>query len=185
MKSKLNLFLLAITIVTVFTACDEIDKLSEFDVNQEFVSTLDVVVPESAAKSTAVEVITWTTERTINLSENSEISDNIDLIERVAVNGLKYEIVNVSAGSASAAISNTKLDFGGIEIAIPNANLKDADVANTIFTIGDAAAKFSAIAAKLKNDKSITITASGTVSEQPVNFGVKLYLDTTVTIDIL
>lgn len=185
MKSKL--FLLAIMVLATFSSCDEIDKLTEFDVKQEFVSTLDVVVPAKTAKqskSNAVEAVDWSQTATINLAENKEISDNINLIDRVALNGLKYEIVNYTNGTANASISNTTVNFGGIIISIPNANLKTADDANTIFTISDTE-KLAAIATKLKNDKSITITASGTVSEQPVNFGIKIYLDTTVTIDVL
>lgn len=186
MKNKLQLFLLATIVAIAFSSCDEVDKLTEFDVKQNFETTLNIKASSQAAKqnqTTKDATTVWSQTTTINLDENAEISKNLDLIERVAISSLKYEIVNYS-GDESAKITDTSIDFGGTTVLIEDTVLKTADAADTKFTVSDAD-QLSAIATKLKTDKSLTITAQGKVNEQPVTFGIKLYINTTVTIDVL
>ncbi|WP_147678823.1 hypothetical protein [Algibacter pacificus] len=187
MKLRTNLTLLLLVAITIFS-CDEIDKLTEFKVEQDFDTTLniDTAVTKEAkpqAKSTAEG--SWSEEVTIDLKDNDDVSENLDLIEEVAINGLTYEIINYN-GPDDVAITNTQIDFGGTVITIEDTNLKTADDNGTLFTIDDAA-KLGTIANKLKTDKTMTITASGDVAGETtsVTFGIKLHMETTITIDVI
>lgn len=185
MKLRTNLILLFVTALT-FCSCDEIDKLTEFETTQEFETTLDVNVSESqeakpqAKSETATD---WSASTTIDLKDNSDVEDNVNLIESVNLTDLQYQIVNYT-GAETAAISNTTINFGGTVIAVADTTLKTAADAGTWFQVENAA-QLNAIAAKLKADLEMTITAGGTVSDTPVDFGIKLKINTLIVIDVL
>lgn len=187
MKLKTNLTLLLLVALT-FSSCDEVDKLTEFTVEQDFDTTLNIdtsVTKEAKPQAKSDTDGSWSQEVTIDLKDNADVSKNLNLIEEVAIKGLTYEIVNYS-GPADVAISNTTIDFGGTVITIDDTNLKTADDAGTLYTI-DEAAKLATIANKLKTDQTMTITASGNVTGETtsVTFGIKLHMETTITIDII
>jgi len=187
MKLKTNLALLLFTALTI-SSCDEVDKLTEFTVEQDFDTTLNIttaVTKEAKPQAKTTEGVSWSEQATIDLTDNEDVSSNLNLIEDVAINGLTYEIVNYS-GPDNVAISETTIDFGGTVISIEDTNLKTADDADTTYTIDDTA-KLSAIASKLKTDKTMTITASGTIAGDigDVTFGIKLHMETSITIDVI
>ena len=187
MKTKTPFTLLVLVLLTFFN-CDEVDKLTEFTVKQDFDTTLNIdadISKEAKSQAKSISGGTWSEETTIDLKDNAEVSKNLELIEEVAVNGLTYQIVNYT-GPADVAISNTTIDFGGTVIAIEDANLKTANDDGTLYVIDDTD-KLSSIATKLKNDQTMTITASGEVTGETtsVTFGIKLHMETVITIDVI
>ena len=189
MKNKLTLVLLLIGFTTVLSSCDEADELTKVDVKSDFVATLDVSVTQglskesAASKAIAPTSYDWSSTATIDLSSNSDLQNNLDKIEKIVINSLSYEIINYSS-DASISMSDSSIDIGGTLITLDDANLEDADDNNTIFTIDDAA-KLAAIVNALKTDNSVTITGSGKVDGAPVLFGIKITMDTTITIDVI
>ena len=176
MKITKKISLLLLVMITAFS-CDELDELTEFDITQDFNTTVNIDVPADAP------LLTWTQSSTIDIASNSEIQDNLDLIQDVNLNSLTFEIDNY-VGEPGIMLTEASISFGGITIMVAEIDLKASDDTNTVTTIGDTA-QLNAIASLLQNNTAITATATGTVSGAPVNFDVIINLDVTVTIDII
>jgi hypothetical protein len=176
MKITKKISLLLLVMITAF-ACDELDELTEFDITEDFSTTFNLDVPADAPS------MTWTKSSTIDIASNTEIQNNLDLIQDVNLNTLTFEIDNY-VGEAGIMVTETSLSFGDTIITVADVDLKESDDNNTVTTIGDTA-QLNAIADLLQSNSAITATATGAVSGAPVNFDVIINLDVTVTIDVL
>ncbi|WP_136480027.1 hypothetical protein [Cognatitamlana onchidii] len=176
MKTKATL--LIILLLNVFS-CDEIDKLTEFDVNDSFAYT--IIVSESTdSEGTPVSI---SESITINLTDNQDIDDNLDLIQSVAVNSITFEIDNFE-GAELTTLSNVLLTFDSVTLRLADTDLKAADDSNTSYMVGTAS-DYDNIANLLKNNKSVTAQISGTISETPVSFDINIKVDIKVVIDVI
>lgn len=176
MKLKINLVLLLI--LTVFN-CSEIDKLTEFDVTDDFNTTIEISIPDNDGGNS----ITLSESSTIDIATNAEIKKNLNLIQDITINSLTYEVSDFT-GAENATITNVSLNIGETTIAVNDVNLKQSDDNNTIYSIENAS-QLKSIAAYLKNASSVTVTLSGTLSATPVTFDVIIELDSTFTIDVI
>lgn len=173
---KIKLPILALIILTLFS-CDELDKLTEFDVKDNFGATLEVSVSEGAST-------TWSQNVTIDLASNTEVQENLDLIQNVTVNNISFEITNY-LGAADILLTEASITIAETTMAVNSAiNLKAADDSNETFTIGTAT-QWAVIAAYLQQSESVTATLSGIVSGTPVDFKVVIDVDATITIDVI
>ncbi|MGV6830906.1 MAG: hypothetical protein ACWA5P_05035 [bacterium] len=169
---------LLLMVCAVVFSCDELDELTEFDISDNFSTTVNVSVSEASDQPQ-----TFSETATLDIGANQEIQDNADLIQGISINSLTYEIANYT-GIENATLSNASLNFGSTSISIDDINLPQSDTDGTIYTISNSQ-QLSAIASALANSQSITITASGTLSGSPVDFDVIINVDLTVTIDVL
>lgn len=178
MKTRTKITYLLLLMISAIS-CDEIDKLTEFDVTDDFSTTVNVSVPldsEGMPQS-------YTNSTTISIVSNQQINDNLNLIQSISLNSLAYEISNFT-GAEGATLTEASLNIGATNIAISNINLKASDDNNTVYSIEDSG-QINAIASALKTNPTITVTVSGTVSETPVSFDIIISIDTTVTIDVI
>lgn len=159
--------------------CDEVDKLTEFNVKDNFEKTIKVSVTEISEGET----VSISQSVTIDLSSNKEINDNKNLIQSVNIESITFEIQNF-VGADSTTLNNVSLAFNNTSIAVADITLKSADDSNTIYAIGTAS-DYSAIANILKNNTAVTANISGSVSETPVSFDVKINLGVKVVIDVI
>lgn len=173
---KLNLFLLII--ITAFS-CDELDELTEFDITDDFSTSVNISVPDLGDGMAG----TFSQTASLDISSNQEIQDNLNLIQNVSLNALTYEISNFN-GAEGATITEASLSFNGTSVSVSDINLKQSDDANTVYEIADSAL-LNAVANALKNSPEIVVTLTGTVNATPVAFDVIIRLDATLTIDVL
>ncbi|MBD0832452.1 hypothetical protein [Aestuariibaculum sediminum] len=173
MKLKLSYLFL---VLTIFLSCDELDKLTEFDVSDNYGTTLNVAVPEGGSMS-------WSENITVNLASNNQVQENLEYIQDVTITNLSFEIDNY-VGAADGKLSNATISIAGNTISIGSIDLKAADDSNQIFSIGTAE-QLALIAAYLKNEQRVTATLSGTLNTTPVNFDVNIDVEVTVTIDVI
>lgn len=178
MKTRTKISYLLLLMISAFS-CDEVDKLTEFDVTDDFSTTLNVSIPPDSEGMPQ----SYTKSTTISIVSNEQIKDNLNLIQSISLNSLTYEISNF-AGEEGATLTEASLSIGSTSIAIGNINLKTSDDNNTVYNIEDSG-QLNAIASALKTDPTITVTVSGTVSETPVAFDIIINIDTTVTIDVI
>ncbi|NRD23212.1 hypothetical protein HNV10_08165 [Winogradskyella litoriviva] len=178
MKITTKISALLLLFLTTFS-CDDLDELTEFDITDDFSTTINISVtedsegqPQSISQSS-----------TLDITTNEEIEDNLDLIQDISVNELTYEITNYS-GVDDAILSNASLTFGSSSISISNINLQQSDIDNTVYTINDTSI-INAVASNLENNSMINMSVSGTVSATPVVFDVLIYAEITTTIDVL
>lgn len=180
MKTRTTIasLLLYVFVFFVASSCDEVDKLTEFDVNETITQTINVNVPDNQGNPITLDE---TTE--IDLSTLDEVQDNLDLIQSVDVNSISYEISNFN-GEPEATISNASITFGSTSISVADVNLQEADSNNSVFTIADTG-ELSAISNALQSSSSINVVLTGDLNSTPISFDVILRLDVTVVIDVL
>lgn len=176
MKTKISILLLAL--VTVLS-CDELDKLTEFDVTEDFRTSVSIVLEDNNGGMAS----SLNESSTIDIASNQDIKDNLDLIESITINTLTYEISNFT-GASGTTITQASINFADQSIAVDDINLSEADSNNTLFTISDSD-KIGNIATYLKTNNVLTVTVSGTVSNTPASFDVIVDLDATVKIDVI
>ena len=174
-----NHIIFFIAITTMVCSCDALDELTEFDINQDFETTIHVVLTEDSEG----EPVPITETSTIDISSNQEIQDNLELLQNVSINIITFQVDNV-IGTEDARITNINLNFANTSITIDDLNLKQSDDNNTIYTINDSV-QLNAISNYLENNTNMTITLNATISEAPAQFQLQLTLDTTVTVDVL
>jgi hypothetical protein len=170
--------LLYVFICFAASSCDEVDKLTEFDVNDTITTTINVSVPDNQGNPITLDD---TTE--IDLSSIDEIQDNMDLIQSVRVTSISYEITNFD-GAAEATISNASMAFGTTNISVSDINLQEADNNNTVFTITDTG-DLNAISNALESNSSINLVLTGTINSTPLTFDVIVRVDVTVVVDVI
>ncbi|MFI1745541.1 hypothetical protein [Thalassobellus sediminis] len=176
MKLKINLVLLLIA--TVFN-CSELDKLTEFDITEDFDTTIEISIPDNdGGKAVAL-----SESSSIDISSNEEINKNLDLIQDITINSLTYEVSNFT-GAENATITNAILSIGDISIEVSDINLKQSDDNNTVYNI-ESPNELKNIATYLRNNSAATITLSGELSATPVTFKIKINIDSTFTIDVI
>jgi len=164
---------------TLVFSCDELDKLTEFDVNDDFSTVVNVDITEDSNGMPQ----SWSESAVINIGTNSDISDNLNLIQNVKIKSLTYVIDNF-VGADDATITEAMVSFNGDSVSIENINLASSDTNNTVYTISDIDL-LNSIGSTLEDSSKITVSVSGTVSSTPVKFDVIFTIATSVTIDIL
>ncbi|MBD0825263.1 hypothetical protein [Aestuariibaculum marinum] len=172
---KIKLPFLAIVLLTIF-GCEELDKLTEFDITDNLGTTLKVSIPEGAPTN-------WSQEITVDLASNKQVQENLDYVQNVTINNLSFEITNY-IGAADTQLTEASITVAGTSISIGTIDLKTADDANQVFSIGTEE-QLAIIAAYLKQAESVTVTLSGIVSASPVEFNVVIDVDATITIDVI
>ncbi|MEP5255609.1 MAG: hypothetical protein ABJQ39_11165 [Winogradskyella arenosi] len=178
MKTTAQLTAILLLMVTTFS-CDDLDELTEFNVTDDFTTTISV----SASEDSEGQPQSITQSATLDISSNQDIQDNIDLIQDITLNSLTYEITNYT-GIEDATLTEGSLTFGTESITLENINLEQSDIDNTIYTISDVSL-LNAIATDLENNTVVSILVSGTVNATPVVFDVIVTFDVTATIDVL
>lgn len=176
LKTKICAFLFMTTLVF---SCDELDKLTEFNVDDNFSTSVNVDITEDSEGLPQ----SWSESAIIDIGTNSDISDNLNLIQNVSIKSLTY-VINNYIGKDDATITEAMLSFNGNSISIENINLSSSDTNNTVYTITDAAL-LNSIGSILAKSSKLTVIVSGTVSSTPVKFDVIFTIDTEVTIDII
>ncbi len=175
MKYFTKTSMLMLAMITIFS-CNKLDELTEFDITQDFTTTVNVDITEDSEGAAQ----SWSQSSTINLASNQEIQANLDLVQDVQINSLTFKIINF-IGIEDAIATEASLGFGDTVIAVADINLEDS---TTIYSVGSSS-QLNAIANDLKNAAQITATVSGTVTSTPVKFDVVISLDVTTTIDVL
>ncbi|WMI64280.1 hypothetical protein RBH94_09415 [Aestuariibaculum sp. YM273] len=172
---KIKLPFLAIVLLTIFS-CEELDKLTEFDITDNLGTTLEVSIPEGAPTN-------WSQEISVDLASNKQVQENLDYVQNVTINNLSFEITDY-VGAADTQLTEASITVAGTSISIGTIDLKAADDANQVFSIGTEE-QLAIIAAYLKQAESVTVTLSGIVSATPVEFNVVIDVDATITIDVI
>ncbi len=180
MKITKKISFLLLVMITAFS-CDELDELTEFDINEGFSTSFNIDLPDLGEGMPA----SISETATIDISSVQEIQDNLNLIQSISVNSLTYEIRDFTEDSAEGAIvTEASLSFNGSSISVSDINLQESDDNNTVYEIEDLTL-LNSIASALQNNPVITGTITGSVNATPVTFDVILNLDITVTVDVL
>lgn len=173
MKS-LKITTLTILLCTVFTSCDAIDELTEFDANFTLSESVLVSIEENEENTQS-----FTQSISLNLAENGDVADNLNALESVEITSLSYTFTGVT-GNEEAEITNAQLTVGNVSIQIDPVNPTLA--MGQELTVQDTAG-LNALASALLANPQTTVTLQGAVDGNPITFTLNLEVDVEVTID--
>lgn len=174
---KINVLLLLI--FTTLFSCEKLDELTEIEVNDNFSATIKVNEIEDSNEAPANYSVT----EIFSIAANEEIRENFDKIQSVKVNSLAYEFNNY-VGVVDGTITNAFINVGDVTISLPNINIDQADIDDTVFYIDDEQS-LKNIATAVKNSMLITVVFGGTIDETPVKFDIIINVDVTALIDVI
>ncbi|WP_028377262.1 hypothetical protein [Leeuwenhoekiella sp. MAR_2009_132] len=172
-KTFFALFIFAAT----FTSCDAVDDLVKIDVPTTFTKDLVITVSEGETSFSETAAISI---------DNDEVQDNLDKIDNIEITKLTYQIVSVSGTEnvvATGMFTASSSSYPWFEASDSDSvNLTEAAAAGTIYNIDVNQSLVDAFEADLKSGATATLSASGTVSDAPVTFTVRVTADVKVTI---
>jgi hypothetical protein len=158
-----------------FTACDEVDELTEIDFNTTLNESINVSVPAGEAL-----VLNETT--LINIS-NNDTQDYIDALQDVSITSFTYRLVDFTGDPEGTVTGQFQAD--GITLVNHDMVVKDEVDAGTVFEVTDPAL-LNTVANKLKSGNNVAVGISGTSTcAEPMNFTIVMTLELAVTADVL
>ncbi|RXG14336.1 hypothetical protein DSM03_101454 [Leeuwenhoekiella aestuarii] len=179
MKKFTTFFALTI-FAFAFNSCDAVDELTEIDVDTTITKDLVISVAEGET--------TFSESASISI-DDEQVQDNLDKIEDLQITKLTYQILSVSgtedviaSGSFTAASSTYPWFSAGDSASV---NLTTAAADGTVYEIEVNQTLVDAFEADLRSGATATLSASGTVSDAPVSFTVRITADVKVTVDAI
>ncbi len=179
MKSK-SLLLLALCLF--FAGCDKIKDATAITIPTHLQLSIPVsattVSMKSAEVTGAVTAASFSTTQDLNLASNADISAYLSKINEINMNSV---VVTISGLSAGQTINTISLSAAGIGVIFTQTNIT---MANSSFTPNVTTAILSQLGSKLKADKKLSFTVSGTTSG-PMTFTVGLDVDTKFVVNTI
>ncbi|MBN2864366.1 MAG: hypothetical protein JXN62_14450 [Bacteroidales bacterium] len=157
MKTKIALFL---SVIILTGGCDWIKDLAEVDIPTDLV--LDIPVTVSGEKSANFSV-----SKDLKLADNEDIEPYLEKLRKIDLKSLQVTVIGLTLVQT---INTMSLDVAGIGTLFTQTNITST---NNTFTPQVDGAKLTQAGEKLKNDRKLTLTISGTVSG-PMAYNVHL-----------
>jgi hypothetical protein len=175
MKNLIKFFAVLL-LVFGYTSCDELDKLTEFDID----TTLTGVIPVDVDGG---ENLVLNSSVRINIADGGQdIVDNLNKIEKVKINSLTYKVMNFSGDDAG--VMTVELFADAVKLGEHTAVTVSSEV-GVVYTINDTTT-LNAIASKLKSGFDVVFKVEGTATSNPelgMMFDVEIKVDLEVTVD--
>ena len=170
---KLIYFFGVLVLVLSFSTCDELDELTEIDVDTSVTERITVNIDsgENVPINSTVKV---------NI-DNPDTHEYLNKIEKVKINSLTYKAVNFS-GPGTDGVITVDLMADSVILAT-HTGIRPFDEIGVEYLITDEAT-LTSIANKLKNGLDVVMAAVGTSSsESAFSFQIEITLDLEVTVD--
>lgn len=157
-----------------YTSCDELDKLTEFDID----STLRGAIPVEVDGG---ENVVLNSNVTINIADGGQdIVDNLNKIEKVKINSMTYKVINFMGDNAG--VMTVELFADSVKLD-EHTNVTVFNEVGVEYAIDDTST-LNSIAGKLKNGFDVVFAVTGTsTSEGGMFFDIEITLDIDVTVD--
>jgi len=166
-------------------ACDLLDKADDVSFNATLDEDIAVAKPNEGTNVALSETIALDAR-----DQNSDINKYAKKITGFKIHKLSYKITSYD-GVAGCTFTG-EISFGDVSTSSPtvaavitNLNLQEAYTSGEEFDIELDPADVKAVQSLLKSDKAVNIYITGTLSQTPVYFTVKVILDVNVEADAL
>jgi hypothetical protein len=174
-KKTLKYFALLALATTTLLACEKINELADVTFETTFEEMFSVNVPVATEPDGSA---VFSESATIDLNDG-DVKDYVDQLKNIVVKTVRLELISYS-GPAGAEVSG-EIDLGGgYALAIPPTNMQEALDNGTVIDMSDQAGAFNYLKDELLNQKMISYSLNGVVSEVPAQAEFKL----TYTIDV-
>ncbi|MEQ9592016.1 MAG: hypothetical protein RLN86_05425 [Cyclobacteriaceae bacterium] len=183
-KRSLLSIAIAFSLAMLFSSCDLFDKADDISLTRDLTQTLNVSESNSGTD------LSYSKSFIIDATTDPEVDKYKDKINEVEVNKITYKISNFVGTSGTTFSGDLKFAQASastftIAATINNLDLSQASSSGTSFDLDFSPTDVSTIAGLLKNDKSVQVQLSGTLSEGPASFSVEVTINATITADAL
>ncbi len=169
-KSK---FIYLLILPLIIFSCDTFDKFDHFGVGNTFEESFEVKVPEGS-------ITTFEGSASFDASDDSTLNDNIDAITQFEVTRISMKITKV-ASTKIMAEGEVSITSDGVPVGDPvSMNLDLSSDEEVLLAITPAT--FEAIKKAYLDKQKIKITASGSVSDTPIDVEFTIYMSIEATI---
>ncbi len=175
---KYNL-LIIFAICLSFAGCEKIKDATSITVSTKLEFSMPLSIFSVGLKS--ADLTSEATSLVFNKTQDLSIADNTDISPYLSkINEIKLgtTVVTVSGLTAGQTINTISLEVAGVGNIFTQTNIT---MVNNTFTPVIAAGVLDQVSEKLKTDKKITITVSGTASG-PMTITVGVSIDTKVVV---
>jgi hypothetical protein len=171
MKSKVLFYFV---VLVALAGCNKIKDATSITVNTQLQSNIPVTTP--GAKSTnGVNAVTFSKTQDLSLADNADLKSYLSKIDEINLSNLVITITGLTAGQTINSIS---LDVAGVGTVCTQTNIT---MTTNSFTPVVTATILSQMGAKLKADKKLTFTVSGSASG-PMTFVAGCNMDAKVVV---
>ncbi len=168
-------YLTVLVLVFGYTSCDELDKLTEIDLDTTVTKNIPVNVTDGVGESVDI-----SNSIAINIADYID-ADYLNDIEDFSISSFTYKVINFSGDVAGVMTVNLIAD--GVTLAT-HTGVTVSNEVDVMYTINDTAA-LNTIASNLRNGTSVTFTVSGTsINDGGMIFDIEIKLDLEITADV-
>ena len=188
MKSRTIGSVVVLSVLTLFSGCDFLDKLGQVTFDTELTTTF--AIDETGTITNR----NYVANKTLNATEDPDILEYQNAIKDLRINDIAYKISDYStpAGQPDVIFTNGKFSFGDADATSPAVavslssplSLRDLSTTGVVTKVplpGDA----NTLASLLQTDKKLKVYAEGTLSRTPVKFNINVTFFVSVTADAL
>jgi hypothetical protein len=154
MKSKLFLFIVPFM---ALAGCDKVKDATAITVDTTLSNIIPVTVPASKSDNSTAAVI-FTKTQDLSLADNTDLSDYLSKIDQIDLSNV---VITISGLNPEQVINSISLDVAGVGNIFTQTNITKL---NNSFTPSVSPTILTQMATKLKADKKLTFTVSGTAS---------------------
>lgn len=165
-------------LVGVMASCDLFDKADDISFSTEFEKSLTV---DQAGKGSYSDKII------LDATTDAEVAKYKEKIQNIELNKVTYRVSEYD-GPADATFTGDILfgENGNLgSVSISGINLLDASTSGDEMELDLSQDEVNAVAAQLKNDKTVLVTMAGEFSDGPVSFVVTVTMNAKITADAL
>lgn len=168
----------AMFIVGLMTSCDLFDKADDISFSSEFEKSITV---ENAGKGSFSDKIT------LDATSDPEVAKYKEKIQNIELNDVTYKVSNyvgpVDATFTGDILFGVNGNLGSVSISA--IGLSAASTSGDEMDLDLSQDEVNAVAAQLKNDKSVLVTMAGEFSDGPVSLVVTVKAKAKITADAL
>lgn len=163
MRIKYRIGLLALALSFTFMSCEEIEELTQIEIDTEVSETVNIVIPDDSLTN-------FEGTSTIKLENSEEMNQYLLDLKDLNVTKISYKITNYTGPDDGTLSGNLFFEEMGFELDIPETQLKETSDNEILNTIDATDEQLDQIASYLIASKQATLTARGEVSEAPMEF---------------
>jgi hypothetical protein len=165
MKSKISLMMF-VAIVLMLYSCDDV---LDFDFDATFNTNMSIDVAETKSDG-----FDFSATENLNIKDDDEVEKYINKIKNLEITRVDCTLTGIPQGATIHELT-VKVEELNLQVTLNNL------IENQTLSLPVDAALLTALSGHLKTNHEATITVSGTSSDAPMTFGVKLTYISKVT----
>lgn len=181
-KQKMKRAYCFLIFLIALAGCDQIRDAATVIIKTHFETTIPVIVTSQGLQAFSFDAagvpVNFSITQDLFLEDNFDITPYLAKIKRIDMSKIGVTVTGLTSGQT---INTVSIDVEGVGNIITKTGIS---MTNNTFTPLIASSLFDKVAAKLLEDRKVTVTVSGAVSE-PMSFNVGVNIDADVVAYLL